>query len=150
MSERKDKIKKILGKIKNEFELGYQYLYNKNKQILIGQNLIDLKNSLKTNVKSPSKNINVSIIDFGILEKNYNTKNPVLIINCTPAIITPSLNLKIMDNEYGLTFTFTTDELLEFGYKKSYLNKMINSIKNKMIKSNTMEVSITKLLELFD
>jgi hypothetical protein len=74
LQERKDKIKRILGKIENNFKLGYQYLFNKNKPILFGRDLIDLKNSLKTNAQNPTKEHNVSIIDFGILEKNINSK----------------------------------------------------------------------------
>ena len=107
-----------------------------------------LKKSIKNDVKNPSKDIKVFIVGFSIFEKNIENKKPVFHIQCVQYTITSKLNLICKEDDFGYTFTFSSEELLKYGLKSSYIPKMINAVKNNLVNFSKDSISFTEFLNL--
>jgi len=103
----------------------------------------DIKTAIKNDYDAPKKNIKGFIIRLKI---DKNNKKP-LIINCTQVTVTPKLFVDSLDDDVFQIFTYTTDELLKYGFKLNHIKKMMKAIKNNTISFEKSSVSIYELLK---
>ena len=119
----------ILNNIKNIINIDSIELYRNFKLILKGNNINDIKDQIKNNFDTPSKNIGVFILFYKF---NPNGKHP-LIINCSQYTITPELNLVFEKYDKSQKILYTINDLETF--KILHLKKIMYVIKNRLIHS---------------
>jgi hypothetical protein len=146
---KKEQILKIFEKIKKNYNINNQYLYHKGKPILNEKNFKLLKKSANENIKNPTKDIKVIIISIHILEKNIGTIKSILTVNCSQFTLNTDSKIQSNSDDFGQTFTFTSNELIKHGFKKTYLSKMANSIIKDIVDYSNDSTSITDLLKLY-
>ena len=141
---------KILEKIKNDIDYtdnGRVELYRNGKLILKAENESELDDLVNDKIENPNKNKKVIIVNY-LLKKNTKNKNPfqLSVIFCK---ITPNLKVILEKDDKGKVITFSNEELIKYGFKKSYLKKIFDAIKNRKISLNPLSTeSITTILEL--
>ncbi len=119
------------------------YLYRNNKVILAAPSFRKLKEDIKR-FENPSKDLKVYSVDFS-LDTKY--KYP-LIINCTETTLTPKLNLVVKMEDMTLSITYTKDELIKYGFKKSHITNIIKAIKYNLLSYDKLSIPITDLLKV--
>ncbi len=140
-----DKIIQKLDKIDNIIDSNKYHLFRNNKNILSANTFKLLKEDLK-HFEEPSKNLKLYLIQFNI-DSKY--KYP-LIINCTQNTLTPKLNLVVNEEDMTIAVTYTSDELLKYGFKKNHIYKIINAMKDDKISYRKPNVSISNILKLYE
>ena len=139
-----DKFNKRIDKINETIDINQTYLYRNNKIILFAPSFKQLKEGVKE-FENPSKDLKAYSVDFN-LDTDY--KYP-LIINCTQTTITPKLNLVVKMDDMSLSITYTKEELIKYGFKKSHINKIIKAIKNDLLSYEKSSIPITTVVNLF-
>ena len=115
------------------------YIYRNNKPILSDITIKKLKDNIKENITPPKTNKKVFIIRFN----NRPDNQYPLMINCTQKTITTNLALVMEDDDVFQTITFDQEELKKYGFKKSYISKIIKAVKNYLISFENSSVTIT-------
>ncbi len=140
-----DKLDKRIDKINEIIDVDKTYLYRNNKVILIAQSFKKIKEDIKQ-FENPSKDLKVYSVDFS-LDKNPKSSKYPLIINCTQTTLTPKLNLVVKMEDMTLSVSYTKEELIKYGFKKSHINMIIKAIKYNLLSYDKLSVSITNLLK---
>lgn len=140
-----DKFNKRINAINETIDIDKNYLYRNNKIILFGSSFKELKEGVKE-FENPTKDLKVYSIDFN-LDPDY--KYP-LIINCTQTTITPKLNLVVKMDDMSLSITYTKEELIKYGFKKSHLTKIMRAIKYDLVSYDKSSIPITNLLKAIE
>ncbi len=140
-----DKLDKRIDKINETIDVDKTYLYRNNKVILIAQSFKKIKEDIKQ-FENPSKDLKVYSVDFS-LDKNPKGSKYPLIINCTQTTLTPKLNLVVKMEDMTLSVSYTKEELIKYGFKKSHINMIIKAIKYNLLSYDKLSVSITNLLK---
>ena len=140
-----DKLDKRIDKINKTIDVDKTYLYRNNKVILIANSFRQLKEDIKQ-FENPSKDLKVYSIDFSLDTKTKGSKYP-LIINCTQTTLTPKLNLVVKLDDMTLSITYTKEELIKYGFKKSNISNIIKAIKYNLLSYDKLSTSITELLK---
>ena len=141
---------KILEKIKNDIDYtdhGRVELYRNSKLILKAESESELDDLVYDKIDNPNKNKKVIIVNY-LIKKNNKNKNPfqLSVDICT---ITPTLKIIQGKDDDGKVITFSNEELIKYGFKKSYLKKIFDAIKKGKISLNPLSTeSITTILEL--
>ncbi len=141
---------KILEKIKKDIDYtdnGLVELYRNDKVILKAESESELDDLVYNKIDNPNKNKKVIIVKY-LIKKNIKNKNPFQI---SVDICTVTSNLKIIQekDDKGKVITFSNEELIKYGFKKSYLKKIFDAIKKRKISLNPLSTeSITTILEL--
>lgn len=138
-----DKLNKIITNINKVLDPTKDHLFVSNDLVASEKTTKLLKSYVKENYDAPKKNIKGYIIRFDIDKKSKN----ILSINCAQVTITPKLFIGPKDDDTFQTFTYTSDELIEFGFKMIHIKKMIKSIKHNLISFEKSHISITELLK---
>ena len=115
------------------------YIYRNNKPILSEVTIKKLKDSIKENITPPNKNKKIFILGFNYQQ---NHEHPLVII-CSQKTITKHLALVMEDDDITQTITFDQEELKKYGFKKSYISKIIKAVKNYLISFENSSVTIT-------
>ena len=114
------------------------------KSLLNEPSIIKLKKTIKENIKPPTNNTKVYIIEFAINKNN----DKLLRISCAQFTLTPKLILSTKDDDIAVTITYTKDELKKYGFKKIHLKKIMQAIKEDTISLENLTDSITHVLEV--
>ena len=130
--------------IDNSIDMSKVHLYKNNKSLLSESNMTKLKKEIKENVKAPTADTKVYIVNYIV---NVSNPNPLKII-IAQYTLTPKLALVIKDGDNAQTITFSIDELKKYKFKNTYVGKIISLIKIKKINYKKMSVSITDILEV--
>ena len=138
-----DKLNEKINKIKDTLDPYKDHLFVSNDLVASEKTTKALKEYVKNNYDAPSKNIKGFIIRMDLDKKN---KIP-LRINCGQITLTPKLFIGPKDDDILQTFTYTTDELLKYGFKLNHIKKMMKAIKNNTISFEKSSVSISELLK---
>ena len=138
-----DILNEKINKIKDILEPSMNHMFIANELILSEKTMKDIKNIIKNDYDAPKKNIKGFIIRLKIDKNN----KKLLIINCTQVTITPKLFIDSLDDDVFQIFTYTSDELLKYGFKLSHIKKMMKSIINNTISFEKSSVAISTLLK---
>jgi hypothetical protein len=115
----------------------------KNKPILQGMTLNDVKKEIKKNIDSPKKDKTIFLISFG---KSKN-KEKMFFVHCEESTITTDLGLITSARHKGKMITYSRDELKKRKFKVSDIVKIIKAVKNSTISMSTPKSSITDVLK---
>jgi len=119
------------------------HLYKNNKSLLNESNMTKLKREIKENIKPPTVDLKVYIVNYIV---NVNNEIPLKII-IAQYTLTPKLALVIKDGDNAQTFSFTSDELKKYKFKHEYIGQIISLIKQKKINFKKLNVSISDIFE---
>ena len=98
------------------------HLYKNNKSLLNESNMTKLKREIKENIKPPTVDLKVYIVNYIV---NVNNEIPLKII-IAQYTLTPKLALVIKDGDNAQTFSFTSDELKKYKFKHEYIGQIIS------------------------
>ena len=135
----------ILDKIKEEYPPKKITIYHNNKPILSAKNMIELTKLVKENVKNPSKDIKVYLVSFVYNEDS----EKIILINCDRKTINPKSNLLSKDWDIGQSVYYTKNDLKKYGFKKSYIEKIIKLIKDGDMPYHKRGISISEIISLW-
>jgi hypothetical protein len=130
--------------IDNSIDMSKYHMYKNKKSLLNSNNMINLKKEIKENVKPPTKDVKVYIVNFSV---NINRDKPLKFV-IAQYTLTPNLALILKDGDRAQTFTYTLDELKKYKFKETYIGQIINIIKKGNTSFKKMNVSITDILEV--
>ena len=128
--------------IDDSIDMSKYHLFKNGKSILMEPTLSKLKKSIKENIKPPTKNTKVYVVNFFV---QANAKYPLKIF-CVQFTITPTNALVAKDDDIGQTIFYSNDELLKYKFKKNHIQKIIKAIKNDLISYEKSYVSITDVI----
>lgn len=128
--------------ISSEYDLTKYHIFYKNKHILSGDNLKQLKKTVKSDVTNPKNDKKVYVIDFA-LDPNY--KYPLVMV-CSQYTITTKSALVMKSDDLSQTITWTQKELDKYGFNKSQIIKIISAFRNNLISFEKSSVSISDIL----
>jgi hypothetical protein len=126
------------------YDMSNYHLFKNSKQILEDSSINNLKKAIKENIKPPTKDTKVFVINFSIKPKS---EFPLKIV-CGQYTLTDKLALVMTDDDTSITITYTKDELKKYGFKKSHVSKIIKAIKNDLVSYEDFHDSITHVLEV--
>ncbi len=139
-----EEFEKLEQKINKILPLSKANLVYKNKIILSESRIMKkLLASIKNNIKKPSKDIEVFIVEarFDFDDEEYPLAITINMNNLTTELkLNPVLG-------YMKNFLYTHKDLLKYGFKKSHLNQMINAVKNRLVSFRKISSPIS---EVFD
>jgi hypothetical protein len=130
--------------IDESFDMTNYHLFKNSKQILEEPTISKLKNAIKDNIKPPTKDTKVFVINFSIKPKS---EFPLKIL-CGQYTLTNKLALVMTEDDTAQTITYTKDELKKYGFKKSHISKIIKAVKNDLVSYEDSHDSITHVLEV--
>jgi hypothetical protein len=133
-------IDKILNSINKDIDTKKINLFVGGDMVSSQSSMKKIDEDIKDNYDKPKKDIKGYIFKF----KLDNKDDSPLIIECLEVVITPKLNIEKKDNIF--TFSFSKDELLKYGWKKEYINKIIDAIKNKTVSLKKNRVNMSDIL----
>jgi hypothetical protein len=145
MTSNKDqqKIKKILDKVNDMIDIKMDHMFVGGDLIASEKSLKDIKKSVKENYDAPKKDIKGYIIRIKIDKKNKD----ILSISCMQLTITPKLLIKSDDDDGIQLFTYSSNELIKYGFKLTQLKKIMKAIKNNIVSYRKTSVPISDILE---
>ncbi len=126
------------------YDMSNYHLFKNSKQILEDSSINNLKKAIKENIKPPTKDTKVFVINFSIKPKS---EFPLKIL-CGQYTLTNKLSLVMTEDDTAQTITYTKDELKKYGFKKSHVSKIIKAIKNDLVSYEDFHDSITHVLEV--
>jgi hypothetical protein len=132
-----------MNKIKVNYDLTKYHIFYKKKHILEANNPIELKKLVKSNIKNPSKDRKVFVIDFAIDE---NSKLPLKLV-CGQYTITTKSSLIMDSDDLSQTIVWNMENLQKIGFKNSHINKIIDAFKNNTITFNNSKVNICDIIK---
>jgi hypothetical protein len=123
----------------------------KYRLILSAKNETELDELVKTEVKPPKTYKKVYLFNY-LIKKNIKNKNPFQ-LGLDIVYITPDLNVSIRDENKelsdGKVITWSYDELIKYGFKRSYLLKIIRAIDGRKISLSPLSTeNITTIMNL--
>ena len=130
--------------IDNSIDMSKYHMYKNKKSLLNAKDMIKLKHEIKENVKPPTTDIKVYIVNFSV---NINRDKPLKFV-IGQYTLTPKLALVLKDGDRAQTFTYTLEELKKNKFKEEYIGKIINIIKKGDMSFKKMNVSITDVLDM--
>jgi hypothetical protein len=135
-------IDNILNSVKKDIDIKKTHLFVGGELVSSQVTMKKIKEDVKENFDKPKKDIKGYIIK---LRLDKNDESP-LIINCTQVTITPNLFIGNENGDGFQTFVFSKDELLKYGWKKEYIKKIIDAIKNKSVSLEPNRIDISDIL----
>ena len=129
-------IKKVIDPTKD-------YLYVGGEIVASEKTMKKIKEYVKKEYDAPKKNIKGFLIKVNI----KNTPKLFMSISCTQITITPKLFIGAIDDDMYQVFTYSSDEIKKYGFKKSHLKYMMKAIKNDLISFEKTKTTITELLK---
>ncbi len=130
--------------IDNIYDMSNYHLFKNSKQILEDSSINNLKKAIRENIKPPTKDTKVFVINFSIKPKS---EFPLKIL-CGQYTLTNKLALVMTEDDTAQTITYTKDELKKYGFKKTHVSKIIKAIKNDLVSYEDFHDSITHILEV--
>jgi hypothetical protein len=137
------KLDKKIDDIKNILDPNKVHMFVSNDLVASEKTTKTVKDYIKNNYDEPKKNIKGFIIRIDIDKKSKS----ILSVELTQVTITPKLFVGSKDDDAFQTFTYTSDELLDNGFKMSHVKKMMKAIKKNLISFEKSSISITELLQ---
>ena len=143
------KLKEIMDLVDYEND-GRVEIYNLKKELIAtGKTIIEVEDYLKENVKPPKTNKQLIYVDYNIKRKWSKNHNKPFSVAVDIVTITPKLEIIQTKEDKGKVIHWTTEELLKYGFKRSYLSKIIKAIQTRKISLNPLSTeSITNILNL--
>ncbi len=135
-----DKLDKRINSIYDVIDPNLDHLFIKNKLFISGKTSKDIKEQLAT-FDAINNDISAFLIRIKINKKHKH----VLTINCTQQTIKKNLKLVTGDDDMFQVFTYTTDELIKYGFKLSHLKSMMKAVKNNLISFEKSNITFTEL-----
>jgi len=129
-------IKKVIDPTKD-------HLYVGGERVASEKTLKKIKEYVKTEFDPPKKNLKGFLIKFNI----KNTSKLFMNVTCTQITITPKLFIGASDDDMFQLFTYSSDEIKKYGFKKSHIKYMMKAIKNDLISFEKSKITITELLK---
>lgn len=149
--KKSQEILKILDDIDKLIEYsnnGRVELYDtKYRLILSAKDETELDELVKTEVKPPKTDKIVYQVNY-LIKKNIKNKNPFQLA-MDRCIIKPDLDFVGDKGFSGKVITWSYDELIEYGFKRSYLLKIIRAVDGRKISLNPLSTeNITTIMNL--
>jgi hypothetical protein len=141
-NENQQKIKKVLDKVNDLIDTKLDHMFVGGDLVASEKSLKDIKKSVKENYDAPKKNIKGYLIKIKI---NKNDKN-ILNISCMQVTITPKLFIEFGDEDGVQRFTYSSNELIKYGFKLTQLKKIMKAIKNNEISYKKDSVPISNII----
>ena len=134
-----------IDRLINYSDDGRVEIYNLKKELIAtGKSQEEVKDYLKENVRPPKTTKEVIMVSYN-LKKRWSNNKPFL-VSVIILKISPDLEIKA---KHGKVIHWTTEEVLEFKFKRSYLSKIIKAIQTRKISLNPLSTeSITNILNL--
>jgi hypothetical protein len=129
-------IKKVIDPTKD-------HLYVGGERVASEKTMKKIKEYVKTEFDPPKKNLKGFLIKFNI----KNTSKLFMNVTCTQITITPKLFIGASDDDMFQLFTYSSDEIKKYGFKKSHIKYMMKAIKNDLISFEKSKITITELLK---
>jgi hypothetical protein len=143
------KLKEIMDLVDYEND-GRVEIYNLKKELIAtGKTISEVEDYLKENVKPPKTNKQVIYVKYGIKRKWSKHNNKPFLVSVDFITITPKLEIIQTKEDKGKVIHWTTEDLLKYGFKRSYLSKIIKAIQQRKISLNPLSTeSISTILNL--
>jgi hypothetical protein len=134
-----------IDRLINYSDDGRVEIYNLKKELIAtGKSQEEVKDYLKENVRPPKTTKEVIMVSYN-LKKRWSNNKPFL-VSVIILKISPDLEIKA---KHGKVIHWTTEEVLEFKFKRSYLSKIIKAIQTRKISLGPLSTeSITNILNL--
>ena len=123
-------------------------LYDTKKRLILSAKTeTEINELVKTEVKAPKTDKIVYLVHY-LIKKNMKNKNPFQLA-MDRCIIQPDLNLVGDKGFSGKVITWSYDELIKYGFKRSYLLKIIRAVDGRKISLNPLSTeNITTIMNL--
>ena len=143
------KLKEIMDLVDYEND-GRVEIYNLKKELIAtGKSNSEIEDYLKENVKPPKTNKQLIYVDYLIKRKWSKNHNKPFSVAVDFVTITPKLEIIQTKEDRGKVIHWTTEDLLKYGFKRSYLSKIIKAIQQRKISLNPLSTeSISTILNL--
>ncbi len=138
-----EKIKKVLDKVNDLIDIKMDHMFVGGDLVASEKSFKDIKKSVKENYDAPKKDIKAYIFSFKIDKKDKD----ILSIFCKQLTITPKLFIKFGDDDVFQTFTYSSNELIKYGFKLTQLKKIMKAIKNNEVSYRKTSISISDILD---
>jgi ribosomal protein S10 len=142
-NDNQEKIKKVLDKVNDLIDIKMDHMFVGGDLVASADLLKDIKKLVKENYDAPKKDIKGYVISLKIDKKG---KIP-LSITCMQITITPKLFIKSTDEDGFQTFTYSSTELIKYGFKITQLKKIMKAIKNNEVSYRKTSVPISDVLK---
>ncbi len=137
-----EKIKKVLDKVNDLINTKMDHMFVGGDLVASEKSFTDIKKSVKQNYDAPKKDIKGYVIRIKIDKKDKN----ILSISCMQVTITPKLLIKSDDDDGIQLFTYTSTELLKYGFKLTQLKKIMKAIKNNTVSYRKTSIPISDII----
>jgi hypothetical protein len=143
------KLKEIMDLVDYDND-GRVEIYNLKKELIAtGKSNSEIEDYLKENVKPPKTNKQLIYVDYLIKRKWSKNHNKPFSVAVDFVTITPKLEIIQTKEDRGKVIHWTTEDLLKYGFKRSYLSKIIKAIQQRKISLNPLSTeSISTILNL--
>jgi 5-hydroxyisourate hydrolase-like protein (transthyretin family) len=143
------KLKEIMDLVDYEND-GRVEIYNLKKELIAtGKSKSEIEDYLEENVKPPKTNKQLIYVNYRIKRKWSKNNNKPFLVSVVFFTITPKLEMTLAKGDNGKVIHWTTEDLLKYGFKRSYLSKIIKAIqKGKISLSPLSTESISTILNL--
>lgn len=138
-----EKIKKVLDKVNDLIDIKMDHMFVGGDLISSEKSFKNIKKSVKENYDAPKKDIKGYVIRIKIDKKNKD----ILSIFCKQVTITPKLFIRFEDDDVFQLFTYSSNELIKYGFKLTQLKKIMKAIKNNEVSYRKTSVSISDVLK---
>jgi hypothetical protein len=138
--------KKIIKRINSIYDIidpQLDHLFIKNKLLISAKTAKEMKEKL-LEFDAPTKDTKAFNIRIKINKTFENNKN-LLTINCTQQTINKKLKLFTEDDDVFQVFTYSSEELIKYGFKLSHIKSMIKAVKNHLVSYEKSSISFTEL-----
>ncbi len=139
-----DKSSKKVISINNIIDTQLDHLFVNYKLLISAKTGKEMREKI-LKFDTPTKNIKA----FNIRIKINNIGENILSINCTQKTINKKLKLVTEDDDVFQVFTYSSEELIKYGFELSHLKSMMKAVKNHLISYEKSSISFTELKQVF-
>ena len=141
--------KEVLEKIRDYVEYKSQSIeiFKNNRLLFKLDRYSKLEDYIKNNIEKPTKDRKIWIVTYVIDNTN---KNPFYYA-VDQMTITPELELVRKSDDKGKVITYTPEDLINYGFKRSHLAKVFKAIRERKISIGVLDTqNYGKLLKIME